>query len=336
MHEDDGKLPAVVQGDGLDAFGFGSIAKYLAGPIVHGVGKMFKPLVHRLDNAAQIANWNSWDEALKTKGYSAKSVELTLGERAEVRLLAEAIDKQANREAVASEAVMCAKTLVSDPSVGRLPAPDIEWVERFWRLAENVNQVEMQRVWGTVLARCASGSASFSARALEFLSTLSGEEARKLERIAKYVVTYKVDDDLIDSAIMSHLTYFSDRLSGEENARIDEFNNRLRKHVGDIDTPLFGSLGIYIESGWAHEISQNPKAGTIYFSIAGLELEAVLPAGRLDKTGKYHIGGSTGLSPLGREIVAMINPEPDMAYLDLLREGFSLKGLELRHVPLPG
>ncbi|MFB9952705.1 DUF2806 domain-containing protein [Rhizobium puerariae] len=332
MTPEGNNLPDVNSTSGLDIFGLGGVAKYLAGPIVQGIGRVLKPLAHRLDNAAQIANWNAWDEALKVKGYEAKVVDLTLGERAEVRMVAEAITRQDNREAIAIEAINHGKTLTADPSIGQLPLPDADWIERFWRLAENVSQPNMREFWGVVLARRSTGKAAFSARALEFLSTLSGDEARKLERIAQFSVIHYVDEGVSDHAVMNHLSDHTDRLDSERKKELEAFNKRLHEFIGNIDTPLFGSLGIYIESGWAHSILQKPKGGKICFTVAGTSFEAVVPPGHVDEHGFYYIGGSTGLAPLGRELIGMIAPEPDERYFDLLSEGFKIKGIELQRV----
>lgn len=332
MTQEGNNLPEATSRNDLDIFGLGGIAQYLAGPIVQGIGRVLKPLVHRLDNAAQIANWNAWDEALKVKGYEASAVDLTLGERAEVRMVAEAIIRQDNREAIAIEAINHGKTLTTDPTIGQLSGPDADWIERFWRLAENVSQPDMQEFWGVVLARRSTGKAAFSARALEFLSTLSGDEARKLERIAKFAVSHYVDQGVSDHAVMNHLSDHTDRLSGERKKELEAFNKRLHDFIGNIDTPLFGSLGIYIEGGWAHSILQKPDNGKIRFTVAGTDFEAVIPSGHVDQHGFYYIGGSTGLAPLGREMVSMIAPEPDERYFDLLLEGFKIKGLDLRRV----
>jgi hypothetical protein len=77
---------------------------------------------------------------------------LTLAERAEVKLLADSIFAQSNCEAIASAAIEYAKnnSHISDSGI---PEPDADWLDRFWRVAQNVNSDDMQRFFGMVLAR---------------------------------------------------------------------------------------------------------------------------------------------------------------------------------------
>lgn len=69
------------------------------------------------ENKAQIAMFDAWDEALKAKGYHGRTVELTLAERGEVKLLADSIVAQSNREAIACEAIEYAQS--NDPVAAR-------------------------------------------------------------------------------------------------------------------------------------------------------------------------------------------------------------------------
>ena len=158
--------------------------KPLIQPISHGIGKISAPFINRLANQKQLANFDEWDQALRLRGYDPQRVELTLGQHTEVRVTAENIRHQANRENVAIEAIDYTRNISAriDPHFENEPVQP-EWVDQFWRLAENISSADMQAFWGKVLARKCLGLSNISARALHFISTLSGEEAYALEQM---------------------------------------------------------------------------------------------------------------------------------------------------------
>lgn len=327
---EDNQLPSLPQSESVDIFGLAGISKYLAGPIIRGVGRVLRPLVGRLDNAAQIANFNAWDEAIKLRGYAAQSVNLTLGERAEVQMLATAIQQQHNREIIAAEAIEHAKLEFDPGDTIDIPPLEVGWIEHFWRLAQEVSDRDMQSFWGMVLARRAAGRSPFSARALQFLSTLEGSEAEKLQHLAKYVVTVEAEPGYFDHAV---LTYVPDKdvwLSDEEKDALTRVNVRLRRIVGDTQKRLFGSLGVFIEGGWGHSIQQKIPNGKLRFSIAGQAFGADVPKAKHLPHSLYEIGGSIAISALGMELFGMIRTEPDPAHVEAVTEAFRINGLDLR------
>ncbi len=327
MSDENEKSPA--PGSAIsDLFGAGAVVRQLVGPITQGIGAYLEPLRRKRDNRAQVEIFNDWHEALIQKGFDPTNVELNLSQRAEVRLLAENIKSQRNRELIAAATIEHAQT-DSSPIDPQLAAPDIDWLDRFWRIAERISDAEMQDFFGMVLSRRATCKAPISARALEFLALLSGEEAKALERIASFTVAINGGDDR-STGVMRFLSG-SGKLSND--CRPDEVNRRLALYVQPLHQELFGPLGIFVESGWAenfHFYGVGP--GTHRFSVADREFEVTCEDRDLNETRTLSLGSGTKLSTLGREIINLVKPRADVGYLDLLREGLEYRGLKLSEV----
>lgn len=173
-----------------DLFGAAKPLEQLVSAIERGIGSFMRPIQKRREMKADISAFDNWNEALARTGLSPKRAELTLGDRATIRLTAETIRKQQNRESVAIEAVNEHIHSLEHQSNPKVADSNIEqeWLDRFWRLAQDVTDSDMQAVWGRILARQAQEPTKYSARCLEALSLLSKEEARKLEELSKFVI----------------------------------------------------------------------------------------------------------------------------------------------------
>ena len=203
------------------------LVKPLIQPISHGIGKISAPFINRLANQKQLANFDEWDQALRLRGYDPQRVELTLGQHTEVRVTAENIRHQANRENVAIEAIDYTRNISAriDPHFENEPVQP-EWVDQFWRLAENISSADMQAFWGKVLARKCLGLSNISARALHFISTLSGEEAYALEQIAARVVTVVDPSGATISGLVGSLHHWTSK--SECPPRLIEIQTEIR------------------------------------------------------------------------------------------------------------
>lgn len=326
MTDNDHNLPQE-NSSSWDIFGLGAVAKQLIGPITLGVGKALGPKQRRREDRAERENFDDWDKALKRKGYQPKTVELSLGQRTEVRVLAEQIGHQRNRENIAWESIEHARydVLPADPS---LSEPSRDWLERFWRLAENINDSEMQAFWGLVLARRATRKAGFSTRALELLSTLTADEARDLERLARCVVTSNVDG-FSNAGLVRFIGTYLQPISEAQKSEVESLAPALASILNPVRADLFGPLGLYLQSGFAHDIAMKPQEGIVTFQVAEQSFRCRVEAKFLDRDGLFILGTGTGISPLGAEIFGVLKSEADEDYVEILRRGFELKGLKL-------
>jgi len=198
----------------------------LVSAIERGIGNFMRPIQKRRETKADISAYDNWTEAIRRTGLGPKSAELTLGDRATIRLTADSLRQQENRESVAIRAIdeyVHSRTEQPRPPSSQAEI-DVEWLDRFWRLAQDVTNTEMQSVWGRILARQAGGPETFSARCLEALSLLSSKDAMALERIA--AVTWR-------SSINNKIDhYVVENLRGGDQSK-NKSNERLRKAVGN-------------------------------------------------------------------------------------------------------
>jgi hypothetical protein len=277
-------------------------------------------------NRTQLTAFEDWNKALKRSGLSLKAAELSLEDRATVRLLAEEARRQSNRESVALNA---AQEFNDSPNLLNT-APeesselDVGWLDRFWLLAQDVSDSEMQQVWGRILARQTTGAARYSARALQTLSLLSRDEARELERIA----TFAIRTELSYKAECYVLTSFNNL---GDNKQLEELSQHLATIVNykKLHREVFGPAGIYLDSGsgWGHDAGTHIKNTAGLLLICGRRIELSFPPGE-DRD--YFFGGGLALSPVGVEILDLIKAEANETYLTTIVEALKMLGAQVR------
>jgi hypothetical protein len=301
-----------------DIFGASKPAVRLIEAVERGVGNLLRPWQQRRIADAEISNFERWQSALEKSGLSAKSAELTLQDRATVRLVAQEVQRQNNREAIAIEAAIeFNETLESNVNFNdAVEAPQVEWVDRFWRLAQDVTNADLQKVWGRILTRHTSGTIKYSARCLEALSLLSREEARLLEKIASLACSF---DDRQNDAIILDVNH--------ANNTIEHPGSRaIREAVGTFQQRLLGSIGILIEAGFAHSIYLTFEKGVGRFRIAGEDYTLTMNQNLDCDSG---IGSGVEISSLGSELISLIATKADANYVAALASVYQSFGLSL-------
>lgn len=102
-----------------------------------------------------------------------------LAARAKQRLLTREIEGQLNVEQIAEHAALALPAAVSNEPVSA------DWRRKFFQEAENVCEVDMQELWGKVLAGEVTQPGSFSLRTLETLKQLSKHEAELFRTVCR-------------------------------------------------------------------------------------------------------------------------------------------------------
>ena len=104
----------------------------------------------------------------------------------EKRLVTKESKRQQNIEQVVNRAanVLFLETEVSSENV------DPDWITRFFDIAQDISNEQMQELWGRVLAGEVKQPGAFSLRTLEALRNVTSEEAQLFENIACYVFHY--------------------------------------------------------------------------------------------------------------------------------------------------
>jgi uncharacterized repeat protein (TIGR03899 family) len=113
-----------------------------------------------------------------------ETVNPPLEERTKNRIDFKESRKQLNLESVTSYA---AEQLKDEPPVSDEPV-DEDWKTRFFNIAEEVSNDEMQALWGRILAGEIKKPKSFSLRTLELLKNLSREEAECFIKFGQFAI----------------------------------------------------------------------------------------------------------------------------------------------------
>lgn len=119
--------------------------------------------------------------ALAVSDASSKFVlaeaDVRIEERAQRRLEHREMRRQQNLEAIAEAAVTHLPEQVSSSSV------DEDWKTRFFNIAEDVSNTDMQDLWGKILAGEVTNPGTYSVRTLETLKNLSKHEAETFQKL---------------------------------------------------------------------------------------------------------------------------------------------------------
>lgn len=157
-----------------------------------GMGTIYRPIgirreaaahadATRLLGAAQLEVEVTRAHALAVSDASKKLVlaeaNVRIEERVQARLEHRELRRQGNLEAIAEAAVSHLPEQVSSIAV------DEDWKARFFNIAEDVSNTEMQDLWGKILAGEVARPGTYSVRTLEILKNLSQREAEAFQKL---------------------------------------------------------------------------------------------------------------------------------------------------------
>jgi hypothetical protein len=263
------------------------------------------------------------------------SFELTLGERAAIRVQSQESTRQANRERIAIEAILDARQdLHAAQNQIELTSISNEWVDRFWSAAQDISDAEMQTIWGRILSRHSTQRCRFGLRTLDFLSTLDKEEARKFQELASFVIKMESSRNAGVSILLEispHLFADAERNREERLEYIGVLNKEIRRVVGDYKMSLFGPIGVFHMNNYPFFPSRDKFRARIDFRNKSFEIYGF--------SAEYHhtyhtkedsrIGLGVGLNPLGIELLSLVDVPVDDNYASLVIEGLRAQGLRV-------
>ena len=105
-------------------------------------------------------------------------------ERTQERINFQELKKQVNIENVTAFA---AEELKNEPLVTDEPL-DEDWTTRFFRIAEDISNEDMQALWGKILAGEIKQPKTYSLRTLELIRNLSKNEADTFMKVANFAI----------------------------------------------------------------------------------------------------------------------------------------------------
>lgn len=159
-----------------------------------------------------------------------------IAKRASSRLAYQEITKQQNIEAVADNAY---QELQGTDSVSSAPV-DPDWMFRFFNAVENISNVDMQKIWGRILAGEIQSPNRYSYRTLEKLRNITTEEAQLFQKVAALSLANGNHKFLLndDSLINKYGIYFSHILNLEECGLMSSQSLSLNLSISNEETEV--------------------------------------------------------------------------------------------------
>lgn len=234
-------------------------------------------------------------EAKRTELISKLELE-GIEKRAVERFLKRETKRQENIENITIQA---AQNLSETDNVSDI---DEDWFEAFFRECEDINDEQMQTLWGKILSEEAKTKGSFSRRTLKLLSTLSKEEANLITSFGKFVWQ------------ASNLTpiLITDDQGNTEGITFNELS-------------ILDSLGV-IQQGIGYNLTFGNKKGRIgYYGIA------ILVEFKNDDSTTWNLPiGTALLTPIGQELMKICGSSPDILYLHNFIKKTNVEGSQVK------
>lgn len=227
----------------------------------------------------------------------------TLEERVQSRIDYKEAQKQLNLESVTAYA---AEQLKNEQPVTDQPI-DEDWKTRFFNIAEEVSNDEMQALWGRILAGEIKKPKSYSLRTLELLRNLSKEEAECFIKFGQFAIR---------SGGVSFIVNFNHEKLLEEKYQLT-FRERL----------LLEELGL-LTANDLQFLLQETKDNTIQiiFQIGNVcvvaNKEANIPQQQVN---------ALVFTKIGQELLQLIETKPELDYIQLLASKIRRKGVNVKY-----
>ncbi|MCZ4221876.1 DUF2806 domain-containing protein [Pedobacter rhodius] len=152
--------------------------------ISSAIGTIYKPKAIRKEADAKAYEIEIIERAKSRALAEGKEIEAASFERMQDRLLHREMKRQSNIDAISSVA---AEQLSQEESVSEEPVSE-DWTTRFFNMAEDISDIDMQALWGKILAGEVKQPKSFSLRTLELIRNLSKYEANIFLKASEYAI----------------------------------------------------------------------------------------------------------------------------------------------------
>lgn len=306
---------AVIKVD--DALGIGKYSKPFEKFIEvasKGLGTLYRPRSIRKEADAEAYATRAKAEAasdeillISKTGAECKVIqadaELEIIERAKNRLINHEIQKQINLEAIVEKAEKYLPEQVSDDPV------DDDWRTRFFNVTKDVSGEEMQEIWAKLLAGEVAKPGSFSLRSIETLRNMTNKEAKLFEIACNLSFS---DGRIIKTVNKTDFKEFGliyDDILVLRSAGLVHSSDSLSMLIRDCDTlsdktvtiKLNNSVSVYIEH----------------------------------PTNKEFTFDTINLTPSGKELMKLVEPNPNYEYLIALTAAYESHGYIWKKVDIP-
>lgn len=224
-------------------------------------------------------------------------------ERAQERHKFQEVKRQLNIENVTAFA---AEELKDEPPVTDEPL-DEDWITRFFRIAEDISNEEMQNLWGKILAGEIKEPKTYSLRTLELIRNLSKKEADTFIKVANFAIK-----------------------SGNSNYLFKGNDEELLKNKYNIS---YSDISLLIEIGLiqpgefvSYQLLQQPNDGQSVFTSGSIVIILKVKADTPTIQMPVNV-----FSNSGNELLKLIKSNPPIEYLASIANSIKSENVEVKH-----
>lgn len=186
---------------------------------------------------------------------------------------------------------------------------DEDWTTRFFKIAEDISNEEMQSLWGKILAGEIKKPKSYSLRTLDLIKNLSKTEADTFIKVANFTIN-------------SNGTNFI--FKGSDEMLSKKFN------INYVDTAMLIEIGLLQPGDFVqYQLIQNIVKVQNIFTAGSL----VILANVTENTPKVQIPVFT-LSNSGNELLKLIDIKPPFEYLSIFGKSIISENVEVKYATI--
>ena len=277
-----------------DLAGLSQPLKQLVKNVSKGTGKIFDPILNKKNTDATVYEIEKISKALQNSPhrieYKSENVTilseqnnisheivqhiLELHDRAVERTNIKEIQRQLNVEKIISNA---AEELSDETKIPEVDL-DEDWLNRFFRTAEDISSDKMQHLWAKILSEEHKKPGSFSLRTLETLKSITQTEAEIFSKVGKYAFTTKGSAYLInDYDFLKNNLSASNIVTLQEVGLIHSSNNYIFKineaNAGDTTALFMGDYAFLLKR---KKNTNSAEIDALIFTSVGNELLSLI------------------------------------------------------------
>lgn len=267
--------------------------------ISSAIGTIYKPKAIRKEADAKAYEIEIIERAKSRALAEGKEIEAASYERMQDRLLHKEMKRQSNIDAISSAA---AEQLSQEESVSEEPVSE-DWTTRFFNMAEDISDADMQALWGKILAGEVKQPKSFSLRTLELIRNLSKNEANIFLKASNYA---------IESNGVSFI--FKDSETSEKSLSYNERSTLVE--VGLLNSDQFLS----------YQLLERPNDTSVLMTSGNILLVTKKRAGTAIVNVDIYAFSKSGI-----ELLKLLKPTVQMTYLSNLSKSLIDSGITVQY-----
>lgn len=274
--------------------------------ISKGIGTVYRPKAIRKEADAKAYEIEVIERAKSKALAEGKEIDADTYERIQERILHKETKRQNNIDNVTQ---IAAEQLSQEQTVSNESVND-DWTTRFFNIVEDISDVEMQNLWGRILAGEVKQPQSYSLRTLELLKNLNKRDAEVFMKFANLAYT---------SNGTSFILNFKNEKLLEDKYKI-HFGDRL----------LLEELGLLTANVLQYRLlATKGKSVQTVFTISNVcivvDRKENLPEQQLQVL---------VFTKIGQELLKLIKQESELDYLQLLATKIRREGVVIKYAKI--